>query len=60
MIEEFNITVVKLKSKNNKNIKYQYINSWITIKMTKQNYDPFYPPYKFSCSIVDYTFKGTP
>ena len=42
MIEESNITVVKLKRKNknsksNKNIKYQYINTPITIKITKQN-----------------------
>ena len=48
MTEESNITVVKLErqnKKNNKNIKYQYINTWITNKITKQNYDPFYPPY---------------
>ena len=25
--------------------KYKYINDWIAIKITKQNYDPFYPPY---------------
>ena len=41
MTEEYNITVVKLKrwnknSKSNKNIKYLYINTWITNKITNR------------------------
>ena len=53
---------INKNNKSNKNNKYKYKNAWIAIKITKQNYDPFYPPYKasyiyFNNDLTDTTSK---